>query len=414
MAACTRRTTCRLCGSQALDLVLALEPTPPANAFVAADAVGKDQERFPLDVFLCRSCGHAQLLDVVDPSLLFENYVYVSGTSPVFVRHFEEYAADVIGRFAPPAGGLVVDIGSNDGTLLGFFQRAGYRVLGVDPARAIAERATAAGIETLSEFFTPERALAIRKERGPAAVVTANNVFAHADDLKGIVEGVRTLLDPRTGVYVFEVSYLVDVYEKTLFDTIYHEHVAYHAVTPLVAFFERAGMQLIDVLRVPSHGGSIRVVVQPAGASRAVAPSVAAALSLEDRLGVTRPEAFHVLSSRIQERKAALATLLSDLKRAGRRIAGYGAPAKATTLMHHFALGGQALEYVVDDSPLKQGLFTPGLHVPVVPAVALVDRRPDYLVVLAWNFAPSILEKLASYRNGGGRVIVPLPNVEIH
>jgi SAM-dependent methyltransferase len=414
MPTCTRRRTCRLCDGEALDLVLSLEPTPPANAFVSADLVGSSQECFPLDVFLCRGCGHVQLLDVVDPTLLFANYLYVSGTSPVFVRHFEDYARDVIERFAPPEGALVVDVGSNDGTLLKFFQRAGYRVLGVDPARSIAERATADGIETLPEFFTPERARTLRSERGPAAVVTANNVFAHADDLSGLVEGIRALLDPRTGVYLFEVSYLVDVYEKTLFDTMYHEHLAYHSVAPLQRFFQRSGMELIEVSRVASHGGSLRGVAQVAGASRPVGASVAAALAVEEHLGLARPETFHGFARRIAERKAALSTLLGDLKLAGKRVAGYGAPAKATTLMHHFGLGSETLDFVVDDSPLKQGLFTPGLHVPVLPATAVTERKPDYLVILAWNFAESILGKLGGFREGGGRAIVPLPNVEVY
>ena len=238
-----RRTTCRLCGADDLTRVLSLAPTPPANAFVTADRLGEDQAVFPLDVFFCNVCAHVQLLDVVDPALLFENYVYVSGTSPVFVRHFEDYAADVRSRFAPPAGSLVVDVGSNDGTLLRAFKAAGHATLGIDPAKQIARDATASGIETWPAFFTPTLARQIRVERGPVAVVTANNVFAHADDLAGILNGVRSLLAPE-GIFVFEVSYLVDVYEKTLFDTIYHEHLAYHSVKPLIRFFpgERHGI----------------------------------------------------------------------------------------------------------------------------------------------------------------------------
>ncbi|MEK7244962.1 MAG: methyltransferase domain-containing protein, partial [Pseudomonadota bacterium] len=230
-AACRRRADCRLCGARRLTRVLALTPTPPANAFVPASARGVPQVCFPLDVFFCEDCGHVQLLDVVNPRVLFENYVYVSGTSPVFVRHFEDYARTVVERFRPAAGSLALDIGSNDGTLLGFFRKAGLNVLGIDPARAIAAEATKRGIETWAEFFGPALAARIRTERGPAAVITANNVFAHADDLAGIADGVRDLLGP-DGVFVFEVSYLVDVYENTLFDTIYHEHLAYHSVAP--------------------------------------------------------------------------------------------------------------------------------------------------------------------------------------
>jgi SAM-dependent methyltransferase len=409
---CRRRSTCRLCGGSALELVFSLEPTPPANAFLPQSALSTDQERFPLDIFFCGGCSHVQLLDVVDPAVLFENYVYVSGTSPVFVKHFETYASDVIARFKPPEDGLVVDIGSNDGTLLGFFRKAGRRVLGIDPARDIAARATAAGIETCPAFFTADLAGTLRKERGPAAVVTANNVFAHTDDLAGMAEGVRALLGP-DGVFVFEVSYLADVVEKTLFDTIYHEHLAYHAVKPLRRFLSSHGLELIEAIRVDTHGGSLRGVAQLSGGPRPLGASVAQAVSLEEKLGLDRPDTFRAFARRIGERGDELRALLGRLKKEGKRIAGYGAPAKATTLMYHFGLGPDVLDFIVDDSPLKQGLFTPGLKVPVLPSSAIRERKPDHLLILAWNFADSIIEKMSSFAEAGGRFIVPLPRVEV-
>jgi SAM-dependent methyltransferase len=408
-----RRCDCRLCGDpERLELVLALTPTPPANAFVPPSELAREQERFPLDVFLCRRCGHAQLLDVLDPGMLFERYVYVSGTSPVFVDHFRRYAAETSARFGLGPGALVVEIGSNDGTLLRFYQEAGCRVLGVDPAREIARGASERGIETLPTFFTPELAERVRRERGPAALVAANNVFAHADDLAGIADGVRDLLSPE-GVFVFEVSYLVDVYQKTLFDTIYHEHLAYHTVGPLRGFFERHGMELIAAERVGTHGGSLRGIVQKAGAGRPVEPSVEELVQLERELGLDRPESFRAFARRIDQRKAQLRELLLGLKREGKRVAGFGAPAKATTLMYHFELGPDVLEFIVDDSPLKQGLYSPGLHIPVRPASALSERRPDYLVVLAWNFAEAIIDKNRQFAEAGGRFIVPLPEVTV-
>ena len=411
-AARHRRSTCRLCGHERLASVLSLEPTPPANAFVPESGLGIEQERFPLDLFLCANCGHVQMLDVVDPRLLFENYVYVSGTSPVFVRHFEEYAKAVTERFRPPADGLVVDIGSNDGTLLGMFKGRGHRVLGIDPAREIARAATAAGIETVEGFFTPDVAGEIRDQRGAAAVITANNVFAHIDDLTGVVRGVRHLLAD-DGVFVFEVSYLLDVFEKTLFDTIYHEHLAYHAVAPLIPFFAANGMQLIEAFRVDSHGGSLRGVAQVAGGPHEVGASVGEAVEREAELGLQTAEAFHAFAGRIEALKTELGGLLRRLKADGRSIAGFGAPAKATTLMYHFGIGPDVIDFIVDDSPLKQGLYTPGMHVPVVSSAAIEDRRPDYLVLLAWNFARPIIEKNAAFREAGGRFIIPLPQVEL-
>ncbi len=412
-ADCRRRDTCRLCGGRDLTLVLELAPTPPANAFVAADARDRDQPRYPLDVFFCRDCAHVQLLDVVDPGMLFRNYVYVSGTSPVFVRHFEDYADAVVERFKPRPGALVVDVGSNDGTLLGAFKRRGMAVLGVDPATAIARRASEAGIETMAEFFTPALAAGIRAERGPAAVVTANNVFAHVDDLAGLRDGVRELLAP-DGIFVFEVSYLADVVEKTLFDTIYHEHLAYHSVKPLRRFFEAGGMDLFAVERIDVHGGSLRGIAQAAGGPHADDGSVAALAAEEEGAGLDSAETFRDFAGRIRRLGGELNRLVSKIKADGKTIAGFGAPAKATTLMHHFGIGADVIDFIVDDNPLKQGLYTPGQHIPVLPPQALYDRRPDYAIVLAWNFAPSIIAKHSAFRDRGGRFIVPLPKLEVH
>ena len=406
------RATCRLCDSRSLERVLTLTPTPPANAFVPAAERAAKQATFPLDLHFCRDCGHVQLLTIVDPRVLFENYVYVSGTSPVFVKHFEEYAADVIERFGLAKGALAVDIGSNDGTLLGFFRKAGLKIQGIDPAIAIAEAATAKGIPTIAGFFTPALAARIASEQGKAAVVTANNVYAHIDDLAAVTEGVRALLAP-DGVFVFEVSYLVDVVEKTLFDTIYHEHLSYHSVKPLIGFFRAHGMELIEAIRVDSHGGSLRGIAKLKDGKWPVGASVAEALALESKMGIDKPATLTRFGQDIAQRGAELNRLLRELKGQGKRVAGFGAPATATTLMYHFGIGPDVVDFIVDDSPLKQGLFSPGLHVPVLPGTAIAEKKPDYLLVLAWNFAPSIIAKNAAYRAAGGHFIVPLPRVEV-
>ncbi len=410
---CQHRTTCRLCGGATLTKVLALTASPPANAFVGADQLDTPQRTFPLDVYFCEDCHHVQLLDVVDARLLFENYVYVSGTSPVFVRHFEDYAAFVIDRYGPPPGSLVFDIGSNDGTLLQAFRDSGHRVLGVDPAKDIAARATAAGIETIAGFFAPAMAAEIRAERGAAAVITANNVFAHIDDLGGVLDGVRALLDD-DGVFVFEVSYLVDMFENTLFDMIYHEHLAYHTVGPLVAFMAAHGMELIDAIRVPTHGGSLRGVARPQAGSRPVAAAVGELVRLERAMGLDRAATYKDFGARIDVLGAELSTLLRNLKAQGRAIAAFGAPAKATTLMYHFGIGPDLIDFIVDDSPLKQGLYSPGMHIPVVSSAAIYDRKPDDIVILAWNFARPIMDQHKQFTEAGGHFIVPLPQLETY
>lgn len=415
MSSYHRRSGCRLCGGERLSLVLRFEPTPPANAFVPKEKLSQPQEIYPLDVFFCEDCAHVQLLDVVDPKILFENYVYVSGTSPVFVAHFESYATDVIHSLGLQKGDLVVDVGSNDGTLLRFFKEAGMRVLGVDPAKEIARRATESGIETLPDFFTPETAAAIWKKMGPAKVVTANNVFAHVDDMRGFVRGVRGLL-AEDGVFVFEVSYLANVYTKTLFDTIYHEHLAYHSVKPLVLFFEENDMELIEALRVDTHGGSLRGIAQLSRVGRPVGDSVGEALALEEGLRLDRADTFRDFAGKIDDLKRELGVLLGNLKAEGKRIAGFGAPAKATTLMYHFGIGPEIIDFIVDDSPLKQGLYSPGHHIPVLPASAIYELKPDYLLVLAWNFADPIMRKHDRYKDkeAGGKFIVPLPELRIY
>lgn len=409
---CIRRATCRLCHSRNLELVLSLTPTPPANAFINAADLGQNEERFPLDVFFCNDCAHVQLLDVVDPSVLFKNYVYVSGTSPVFVNHFQNYAAEMIQKFKLGQNAFVVEIGSNDGTLLRFFKDAGLKVLGIDPAEAIARAATQKGIETIPAFFTSRLAETIRAQRGQADLIVANNVFAHADDLRDIVKGIRTLLKPH-GVYVFEVSYLVDVYEKTLFDTIYHEHLCYHSVKPLRAFFKANGMELIAAQSVDTHGGSLRALAQLAGGPHPVEPSVVKFIQREESLGLDKAATLKGFSAKINKLRDELNALLKKLKAEGKRIAAFGAPAKATTLMLHFGIGPEFVDFIVDDSPLKQGLYSPGFHIPVVPSAEIYARQPDYLVILAWNFAEPIIAKHAQFRQNGGHFIVPVPSVRI-
>lgn len=406
------RKDCRLCGCEDLKEVLRLAPTPPANEFVPDGTAA--QEEFPLYLSACGRCKHVQLPVVVDPERLFRNYVYVSGTSPVFVDHFRRYAADMITQLNLAPGDLVVEVGSNDGTLLKFFRDAGMRVLGVDPATAIARAATADGVETWSEFFTEDLAKRIVAERGHAMLVIANNVFAHADDLKDIALGVKHLLNGR-GVFTFEVSYLPDVIEKTLFDTVYHEHLSYHAVGSLARFLTTVGIPLRDVQRISTHGGSIRGLAAGAHSARPVSRSVTDLIAYEAALGLEEdPERpMRLLQQQISALRFQLNGFLDTAKSEGKRVAGFGAPAKATTLMYQFGLGAEDLEFIVDDSPLKQGLHTPGKRVPVLPSSAIEERKPDYLVVLAWNFADPIIAKNQAFRAAGGKFVVPIPEFRV-
>ena len=406
-----RRDNCRLCGGHNLELVFQLAPTPIADDYVSEDSADEIQETYPLDLFFCHECGHLQLLDVVDSKILFSNYIYVSRSSLGLVEHFRKYADEMMLRLNPSKGALVVDIGSNDGTLLRFFQEQGMRVLGVDPARDIARQATESGIETLPTFFTVELARKIKNERGTAAIITANNVFAHVDDLADIAEGIRDLLAP-DGVFVFEVSYLVDLIQNMVFDFIYHEHLCYHSVKPLEAFFPRHGMELIDAERIPTKGGSLRGFAQLADGPRAASQSIAELIALETKLGLDHAEVFKTFAAKIDTVKNQLFSLLRDLKAQGKTIAGYGASATVTTLIYHFELR-EFLSFIVDDNPERQGLFSPGHHIPVFSPQVIYERKPDYVIILAWRFSEPIMKKHGEFLEQGGHFIVPLPEVNI-
>ena len=396
-----------------MEMVLELAPSPPANAFVGAAELADPQPKYPLDVGFCRDCAHVQLMHVVDAAHLFSNYVYVSGTSPAFVRHFEEYAAAAMDRVGLAPGDLVVEIGSNDGTLLRAFQRHGMKVLGIDPARKIAEAANAAGIETWPRFFDAAAADEVRRRHCAAKCITANNVMAHIDALGDTIDAAAGLLAP-DGMLVFEVSYLSDVIEHTLFDTIYHEHLDYHSVAPLIPFFRAHGMELVHVERVSTHGGSLRGYAARAGGPHGISPAVAAFVAAERAQGLDRAEAFAAYARKIDALGDEVQEFLDGVRGEGKTVAGYGAPAKATTLMHQFGLDADTIAFIVDESPWKQGLFTPGLHVPVVSGDAIAAQKPDYVVIFAWNFAEPIMQKNAAYLEGGGHFVVPVPHLTVH
>ncbi|WP_437935621.1 methyltransferase domain-containing protein [Sorangium sp. So ce341] len=401
----TEKHGCRLCKGAHLEPFLDLGEQPPANAFLREEAFAAER-RFPLTVARCAGCGFVQLRHAVDPDLLFRDYVYVSSTSPSFARHFERYARAMDERLGL-SGAVTLDIGSNDGVLVKPLRALGAEAYGVDPAVAIARRATEQGAPTAVGYFTEAFARELADERGKAKLITANNVFAHIDDLDDVARGVKALLRD-DGLFVVEAPYLVDLLEQRLFDTVYHEHLSYLSVAPLVPFFARFGLALVDVGHEPVHGGSLRLFVAHAGA-RAAGAAVAERVARERAAGLHEMATFRRFAGEVEENRRALVELLSSLRRAGKRVAGYGAPAKGNTLLNHFGIGPETLEYIVDDNPLKQGLYTPGMHIPVVSAREIERRRPDYLLLLAWNFARPVMESQRAFAESGGKFIVPVP-----
>jgi len=388
-----------------------MRPSAIADHYVPEDRLAQTQPEYPLDLYLCLDCGHVQNIDVVDPSLLFRDYHYKTSSSLGLVEHYRRYATEVTAEAGAKPGALVVEIGSNDGSLLGFFKQQGLRVLGVDPAVQIAASATQSGVPTIPEFFTEALARRIVDEHGPAEIVAANNVFAHADDLGDITRGIATCLS-KSGMFVFEVSYLTDIVDRFLFDTVYHEHVSYHSIRPLAAFFERNGLMLIDVRRNQSKGGSIRGYAQRLDGTREPAPVVQSLIDDEHHRGLDSIDLFRRYAEEIARRKLEVVSFIDAERAAGRVVAGYGASTTVTTLLAQFDLASR-IDFLADDNPQKAGLFSPGAHLPVVPSEALYERRPDVVVILAWNYATLIIRKHERFLREGRRFLIPLPQMRV-
>src|SRR2546425_6028266 len=327
---------CRVCQQETLEKFLSLGPTPLANRFLKREQLEETEPSFPLDVYFCHTCGLAQLVDVVPAEVLFHDYPYLTGVSSPMRTHFAALAEEVAQQYHVGPDSLVVDIGSNDGTLLSGFRRFGPNILGVEPAANVAATANAAGIETMNQFFDPALAEEIARTRGPAHVVLATNVFAHVHDLEQFLRGVSAMLSAE-GVLVIEVPYLVDMLNNTEFDTIYHEHLSYFAVRPMVALFTRFGMRIVGLKRLRVHGGSIRIAVQKSRAPQA--PVVARILNEEAERGLDSIRTYHDFAERVRGIGAELVNLLRSFKARGKRIVGYGAPAKGNTMLNFCKIG---------------------------------------------------------------------------
>lgn len=406
-----QRKTCRLCDGRKVELVVSLAPTPVAEKYVTKEQSGEDDATYPLDLYMCRDCSHVQLLDVVDPQFVFDSYTYSSSNTSGIVKHFEMCVDKIVSHFKPAPKALAVDIGSNDGSLLRSFQKRSLRVLGVDPAKEIAQKATQSGVETLAEFLSLDLARNIKQTHGPASIVTAFNVFAHADDLGGMADSIRELLAPN-GVFVFEVSYLLDVIDRMLLGTIFHEHLSYHSVKPMREFLWRHGMELIDVERVTIQGGSFIGTAQLVGGPHSVSSSVGELLALEQARGLDQPDTVKEFTARMKKVKDELGGMLVGFKRQGMTIAGYGAARSGTTLISQMDLGN-VLSFIVDDSPEKQNKLSPGHHIPVLPTKAMYERRPEYVFILAWIHAKKIIENNRKYLEQGGHFVVCFPEVKV-
>ena len=419
-----RRATCRVCGDARLRAFLDFGPMPLANAFLRTTQDHAAERAFPLQACLCEGCSLVQIPDVVDRELLFRRGPYLTGISSEMREHFAAFARRVVERVGLEPQDVVLEIGSNDGTLLESFRAEGVRVLGVEPSRDAAAVARSHGVETVERFFDLDLARSLRAERGAFRAVVASNVLAHVERPAEFLAACRTLVEGAGGAaggtgggsVVVEVPWLGDLVERLAYDTIYHEHQSYFTVTSLLRAAQEAGLVVDHVERVSVHGGSLRVWASARSGPRmhaAVASEWAERERAAGFAGPGAPERLERFAADVEANRQMLARLLKELKKSGARIAACGAPAKSTTLLNHARIGPSLVEFTVDKNPLKVGSLTPGMHIPVLAPAALAERAPDYALLLAWNLEAEMRREHAGWLASGGRFVVPIPRPEV-
>jgi|MDSW01.1.fsa_nt_gb SAM-dependent methyltransferase len=403
---------CRLCGHVNFHKYLDLGFTPPADQFRRSEQLVYAEETYPLEVQMCESCGLSQLSFTVSPEVLYRNdYPYESSITKTGDLHWTQFANSIIAKFGLSNNDLVVDVGSNVGTLLNKFKIQGINVQGVDPAANIVMIAQANGIDTLCEFFNGESVQKIISSKSRAKIITATNCFAHVDDLNIFMKNIFQLLED-DGVFIFESPHIKNLIKKNEYDTIYHEHLSYLSLKPLVKFAEKFDLQIFDVVESDIHGGSFRVFFCKKG-KYPIEDNVHKMIKLEEDEGIFDVKVLDQFALRVKDNKAQLMEMLYSLKKQGKSVVGVSAPAKGMTLLNYCGIDREILDYVTEKSQLKIGRYTPGGHIPVYSDERLIQDQPDYALLLAWNFADEIIKNLDEYRKKGGRFIIPIPNPKI-
>ena len=402
---------CRLCNSQRIKEVFKLKPTPPGDLFLPKDIMKLSAEKYPLILALCENCGYLHLPYVLNPDVSYTNYIYETKVTVGLSKTYKEYAKNVISFAGITKSSFVVDLGSNDGTMLKAFKECGMKVLGVEPNEQIAGIANQSELETINNYFSSAVANRIKKRYGRVAIITANYTYANIDNVVDFTQNVKKLLDDE-GLFVIQTGYHPEQMKINMFDYVYHEHFSYFSVKVLRQLLGNCGMELIHVSLYPPKGGSIRVIAQHSEGERVVNDSVEHFIRAEENAAIHKPETYRRFADEINLHKKELIDLIKQIHATGHTIVGYGVSHSSTTLLHHFGIGGY-LDYLLDDNPNKHFLYSPGYHLPVYPSEKLYEENPDYVLVLGWQHQDSIINRNKKFLEDGGKFIVPLPSLKI-
>jgi hypothetical protein len=407
-----REPQCRFCRASVRRTVVDLGMSPLCESYVSPAGLNQMEPFYPLHVFVCERCWLVQLDQYVSPQHIFSEYAYFSSYSDSWVEHARRYVEAITPRLGLNAASRVVEIASNDGYLLQHFVQLGIPVLGIEPAANVAKVAIEKGIPTLVRFFGVETATDVSRETGQADLIVGNNVLAHVPDINDFVAGLRILLS-REGTVTMEFPHLVRLMEGNQFDTIYHEHFSYLSLTVVQDIFRSHGLRVYDVEEIRTHGGSLRIHACHVGASIQEQPAVARLLTGEREYGLGAIATYERFAEEVQETKRRLLEFLIGARRAGKSVAGYGAPGKGNTLLNYCGIRTDFLEYTVDRNPYKQGHFLPGTHIPIYAPERIRETKPDYILILPWNLRDEIVSQLGYVREWGARFVVPIPRVEV-
>jgi 2-polyprenyl-3-methyl-5-hydroxy-6-metoxy-1,4-benzoquinol methylase len=403
---------CRLCGADLNRTFVDLGMSPLCESYIPAASLDDPETFYPLHVLICESCLLVQLPAYVSGEHIFSDYAYFSSYSDSWVAHAKRYADTMIGALGLTPGSLVTEVASNDGYLLQHFVAAGIPVLGVEPAANVAAAAQAKGIRTEVRFLGPETGAELAGRFGQADLVAGNNVFAHVPDIRGFAAGLRALVKD-SGLVTLEFPHLLRLIEGRQYDTIYHEHFSYLSLLTASRVLATAGLQVVDVDELSTHGGSLRVHARPAESAGEPSPRVKATADQEEAAGLHTVAGHDGFARDVMKIKSDLLSFLITAASGGKSVAGYGAPGKGNTLLNHCGIRSDLLEYTVDRSPVKQGWFLPGTHIPIHPPERLAQTRPDYILILPWNLREEISAQLSYVRDWGGRLVVPIPALEL-